>query len=44
MYKEKETRLKSLHQEEIEDLARRLALANDKLLTVKADHEDELER
>ena len=44
LYKEKEARLKSLHQEEIEDLTRRLALANDKLLTVKADHEDELER
>ena len=44
MYKERESRLKSLHQEEMEELTSRLRVANDKLLTAKADHEDDLER
>ena len=43
VYKEKESRLRSLHQEEIEDLTHRLRVANDKLVTAKAEHEDELE-
>ena len=43
MYKEKESRLRSLHQEEIDDLTHRLRVANDRLVAAKADHEDEME-
>ena len=43
VYKEKETRLRSLHQEEIDDLTHRLRVANDKLVAAKVEHEDEME-
>ena len=43
VYKEKETRLRSLHQEEIDDLTHRLRVANDKLVAAKVEHEDERE-
>ena len=43
VYKEKESRLRSLHQEEIDDLTHRLRVANDRLVAAKADHEDEME-
>ena len=43
-YKERENRLKTLHDEELEELHLRLRQANDRLMTTKADHDEELER